>query len=333
MTTTVVVITLNRPEYIRRCLERLAVQDPPPDQVIVVDASADDLTRQVVGSFPGVLYARNENGLGRMTTSRNIALQHAEGDIIAFVDDDAFAHSGWLRNLVETYSKADIGAVGGRALNNLPGEDVIGVNEIGRLKPNGELTGYFAANPGKVIEVDHLMGCNMSFRREVLARLGGFREDYPGIAGLREDTDMCLRVRRLGFRILFNPAAAVDHVAGPQAYGRRFDARYVFFGVQNHCVMLIRHRGALSQIVFRYVGGTIIRAQVELARRVCGAVIRLAAVMAGLLVGVSRGVWSRAQIGDDPVRVDSAGRNITNALSAVQCNLRAYAPQTDRTSA
>ena len=94
-------------------------------------------------------------------------------------------------------------------MNGQPGEADNGVDRIGRLTADGELHGYFAADPGRTIEVDHVMGCNMSFRRDVLALLGGFREDYPGISGVREDSDMCVRVRQRGYKIMFAPQAAM----------------------------------------------------------------------------------------------------------------------------
>ena len=57
-----------------------------------------------------------------MTASRNIGLKAATGEIIAFIDDDAFVQEGWLRNLLASYKDISIGAVGGRALNNQPDE-------------------------------------------------------------------------------------------------------------------------------------------------------------------------------------------------------------------
>src|SRR5258708_6425122 len=135
--TSVIVITLNRPDYVRKCLEALERQEPRPDQIIVVDSSKDDLTTKVTAEFPDVLYLRNDNGFGRMTTSRNIALKHCTGEIIAFVDDDAFAHAGWLSALAAAYTSPEIGAVGGRALNNIPGEETQGLDRIGKLTPYG----------------------------------------------------------------------------------------------------------------------------------------------------------------------------------------------------
>ena len=314
MKISVIIVTLNRPDCVRRCLDCLFNQSPRPEQIIVVDASSDDRTRQAVGEFPGVAYLRNDNGYGRMTASRNIGLKAATGEIIAFLDDDAFAYPGWLENVRVTYTDETIGAVGGRALNNQPGEEVLGVNEIGRLKPNGLLTGYFAADPGGVIEVDHVMGCNMSFRRGVVAQLGGFREDYPGISGVREDSDMCLRVKALGYKILFNPAACVDHIGAPQAKGQRFDTRYAYYGQRNHFVLLIRNFGPGAVILWRYIGTSFAAALFEFAKKIAAAFARLAANVGGAAMGLIMGLWMLSKTGRDPVRRDPDGQAISGSL-------------------
>ena len=121
-----------------------------------------------------------------------------------------------------------VAAVGGRARNGQPGEENEGVDKIGKLLPNGRLTGNFAANPGRSVEVDHLLGANMSVRLSVVRELGGIRDFYPGTC-LREETDIALRMRRAGHRILFLPDAVVRHVAGTYAKGQRFDTRYRYF--------------------------------------------------------------------------------------------------------
>ena len=319
--TSVIVITLNRPDYVRRCLECLESQVPHPDQIIVVDSSKDDVTTKVVAEFPGVLYLRNDNGFGRMTTSRNIALKHATGEIIAFVDDDAFAHAGWLAGLLAAYTSPEIGAVGGRALNNNPGEETQGIDRIGKLTPYGSLEGYFAADPGKTISVDHIIGCNMSFRREVLARLGGFREDFPGISGVCEDSDMSLRVRKLGYTILFTPAAVLDHVGAPQAVGKRFDTAYTFNGHRNRMVMLVSNFGLFSHYVVGCIFYSIWRGVYSLGRFLKGiqpgmlALAHLGAILRGLAVGLVLGIQLMREHRRDPVRHDPDALEIAQALN------------------
>lgn len=321
MNVTVIIVTLNRPDYVRKCLECLRGQVRVPEEVIVVDASADERTRRVVAEFGGVVYMRNEKGYGRMTASRNMGLMRASGEIIAFLDDDAFAHEGWLENLLATYTDPAIGAVGGRARNNVPGEGVYRVAELGRLKPSGEIAGYFGADPGRIIAVDHIMGCNMSFRRQVLAELGGFREDYPGISGVCEDTDMSMRVRLAGHRMLFNPEAVVDHVGAPQAEGRRFDWRYAMFGQRNHLVLLIRNFGLRSAYPWRYPLHSAWRDARGFARRILAgpgqwgmAFSIVFGTTVGTLLGWPGGILRLLKEGRDPVRHDGPGREISTAL-------------------
>ena len=313
MTTTVIIVTLNRPDCIRRCLECLLSQEPQPDQIIVVDTSADDSTHHVVEEFPEVVYLRGLHGYGHMTASRNLGLKHTNGDIIAFIDDDAFVHSGWLENLLRPYEDTSVGAVGGRALNKQPGEELLGVNEIGRLKSNGVLTGFFAADPGQVIEVDHIIGCNMSFRRTILATLGGLREDYTGTE-VREETDICLRVKQLGYKILFNPAACVDHIGAPQAKGKRFDFRYDYYAQRNHVVLLIRNFGPGAEISWHYLAFSVFHSVTEVAQKIGAALTRLGVTALGTVVGLGTVIVLLAKKGRSPIRQDAEGQAIRQAL-------------------
>ncbi len=316
MNLTVIVVTLNRPEELRRCLGCLFEQTPRPQQVIVVDASQDELSRHVTTEFADALYLRNGNGYGRMTRSRNIGLLRSTGDIIAFLDDDAFAHAGWSENLLQTYGDdATVGAVGGRALNNQPNEASEGVLEIGKLRRDGNLSGFFAADPCRTIEVDHIMGCNMSFRREVLAKLGGFREDYPGISGVREDSDMCLRVREIGYRILFNPKAVVDHLGAPQAAGKRFDLRYSFYSQHNHIVMLMRNFGPKSPVFGRYLLSSARHVGEDWLRRVASGTAKVGVFLGGTVAGVVSASRLISRTGRSPVRNDYEGRKLRETLS------------------
>jgi len=261
ITASVVIVTYNRPDHVQTCLEHLSHQTLSPQEIIVVDASPELRTAEVVDQFPGITYLRNDLGMGHMATSRSIGIARATGDVVAFIDDDAYAEPGWLAALVERYRDARVGAVGGSARNGQPGEESEGVDQIGRLLPDGRLTGYFAADPGHDVEVDHLLGANMSFRREVVEEIGGIHDHYPGTC-LREDADTALRVRRSGYRVVFTPDAVVLHVGGTYAKGRRFDARYQYFGARNHVVLLTHTLGFSDPRTRRYlrsVGPTILR--------------------------------------------------------------------------
>jgi GT2 family glycosyltransferase len=318
MQVSVIIVTLNRPDCVRECLTRLRAQNPTPDQVIVVDASPDNLTREVVAAFPEVEYVRNENGVGKMTESRNIGLLHSRGDIISFIDDDAFAHPNWLAFLLETYREyPEAGAVGGRALNNIPGEETEGVNHIGKLTKNGDILGYFAADPGKTIEVDHIIGCNMSFRREVLAELGGFREDFLGIgiSSLREDSDMSLRVGQAGYKLFFQPKAVVDHIGAPHAKGKRFDWKYAFDGQRNHLMILACNFGIKSPILWRYILSSFKNAGFKFARSLASAGFYILLWIVSSIVGMQVAWRTSRAYGRNPRRLDPKGETLRQHLN------------------
>ena len=236
-TVSVVIATYQRAAFVDECLAHVERQTVRPERVIVVDASPDTDTRDVVARHPGVEYRRNDRGIGTTATSRAIGVDDLQEDVVAFLDDDAFAQPTWLEELLKPYDDPGVAAVGGRALNDQPGEDREGLGQIGLLLPDGRLTGFFAADPGRVLDVDHMLGANMSVRMSVVRALGGIRDLYPGTC-LREETDIALRIRRAGLRIAYTPFAVVRHVAGVYAKGRRFDTRYRYYGARNHVVLL-----------------------------------------------------------------------------------------------
>jgi GT2 family glycosyltransferase len=237
-------------------LEHLAAQTRLPDQLLVVDSSPDHLTRDVVADFPHATYLRSEAGLGTTATSRAIALAAASFEVLAFLDDDAFADPDWLERLLLPYADPAVAAVGGRARNGQPGEESEGLDQIGKFTDQGKLLGFFAADPGHDIDVDHLIGANMSIRADMARDLGGIRDYYPGTC-LREESDMLLRLRLQGARIVFTPSAAVTHVAAPHPRGKRFDLRYHYYGHRNHVVLLTSTIGTKDPRTRRYVASVV----------------------------------------------------------------------------
>jgi GT2 family glycosyltransferase len=317
-TVSVVIVSWCRPEYVRSCLAHLARLRPRPDEVIVVDASPDDRTAAVVADFPAVRRVPFAGGAGHLTTSRNVGLLSASGDVIAFIDDDAYVRGSWLSGVLEAFSVDGVGAVAGRTCNGIRGEESTGVTEIGRMLADGDLTGNFAANPGVVIEVDHGIGANMAFRREVLGRLGGFRDDFLGVGAVREDTDMFLRLRALGYRAVFAPAAVVDHVGAPHMRGRRFDFRYLFWARHNHALLLARNFGFGSLQFRTWVANELRRTLKARHPNPLRYGFRIVTGIAAVAIGIAVSVWKSRWRGSDPTRRDAVGEQIRAHLSSFE---------------
>ncbi len=282
----VVVITLNRPDCVQECLGHLAVQSRIPEQVIVVDSSPDERTMLVCKkyekAFEQFLYMRNETGIGRMTTSRNLALPHCSGEIISFIDDDAYAYPDWADAVLTTLNDDSISAVAGHVVGDMSDPDL----PVGVIDSNGNVIGNFGKFVDGPIEVEHAMGCNMSFRASVLTELVGFRTDYPGISGIREDTDVFLRLKAMGRKIVFQPKASVRHIGAPQMKGRRFDLTYTYSAARNHTVLLIRNDKYLKGRIYRYIFRSPTVILVRLLTKIASAVAYGCAEVVGNAVGL-----------------------------------------------
>ncbi|MGH9079113.1 MAG: glycosyltransferase family 2 protein, partial [Acidimicrobiales bacterium] len=263
----VAVVTYERPAHVARCLDHLLAQTEPPGQIIVVDSSdSDDTARLVRDRYPTVGYEVCPAGRGATATARNMGYAMTTGDVLAFVDDDAFAEPDWLSRLLPFFEDPSVGGVGGRQIRHQPGELEEGIEAIGRLNDDGTLTGNFAADPGRPVEVDHLLGASMSFRRAALDRIGGIRDGYAGTC-IREETDLCLQVAHAGYRLVYTPDAVVEHVAGPYAKGQRFDLRYAYWAQKNHLILLIRNFALTAPIVRAYLSSSLHRARQETSAR------------------------------------------------------------------
>ena len=254
----VIIITYARPVYVAQCLDHLARLRTAPHEILVVDASPDDRTRVIVErDHPQVRLLRNDLGPGTMPESRQIGFAAATGDIVAFIDDDAFVDEAWLDELVTPYTDSTVHGVGGRAVNGIAGEESEGLGQIGRFLPDGRLTGNFGADPGRLLDVHHMLGANMSFRRSALAAIGGIRGNYPGTC-LCEESDISFRVRAAGGRLVYQPRAVVRHVAAPyETGGKRFDRRYLYYSRRNHFVLLARNLGWRDPALRRFALTTV----------------------------------------------------------------------------
>jgi glycosyltransferase involved in cell wall biosynthesis len=194
----VVVCAYNAERTMDRCLASLAVLNYPDYEVIVVNDGSRDRTREIAEGYD---YCRiiNQPNKG-LSVARNVGAEAATGEIVAYTDSDCVADPDWLTYLVAKMEASDLAACGGP--NFPPPEDDV-VPAAVAVAPGG---------PTHVLISDevaeHIAGCNMAFRREVLLQLGGFDPVYRA-AG--DDVDICWRFQDAGHTIGFSPAAVVWH--------------------------------------------------------------------------------------------------------------------------
>ena len=307
----VCIVTYERPHSLRRCLESLQTHLTADVDVVIVDASADSASAIVAEVRPSAVYLHRPELAGWMTRSRNEGLRWVQGAIVSFLDDDVVISATWQSAVLAAFEDEGVDAVAGRTRNGQAGEESY-EPPVGRLLRDGSLTEGFASMTAGIVTVDHGIGANMSFRRSVLARLGGFRDDYPGTA-MREDTDIFLRIKRLGGTAVFAPEAMVDHLPAPHVKGARFDTRYKLYARRNHMVLLARYGGIRSPMLRRWIGREL--REVGQASGILRKAQRVGVTALGIAWGAAAMLRLARWTPTQPERGDSKGRQLHALLS------------------
>ena len=193
----VIVCTYNGARTIRDCFEGLARLDYPNFEVIVVNDGSSDGTAAIAAGYDFRVITTENLGL---SSARNTGMEAATGEIVAYIDDDAYPDPHWLTYLAATFLNTKHVGVGGP---NIPpqGEG-----------PIAECVANAPGNPAHVLlsdhEAEHSPGCNMSIRKDCLQAIGGFD---PGFRVAGDDVDVCWRLQQRGWTLGFSPAAMVWH--------------------------------------------------------------------------------------------------------------------------
>jgi GT2 family glycosyltransferase len=196
----VVIPTYNRAAVLQRLLEALGRCTVPSGgaEFIVVDDGSPDRTREVLGrsSLPGLVALHQENG--GAASARNRGWRHAQAPIVAFTDDDCVPEPEWLVEVVDAFHEESVAALGARIQPLVPGV-------LAEFVQAERLVGH----GGTPDDVKYLVTANAAYRRSVLEALDGFDDAFPGAAG--EDTDLTMRAREQGYRVVLVDRATVAH--------------------------------------------------------------------------------------------------------------------------
>jgi GT2 family glycosyltransferase len=204
-------------------------QSIPAREIIVVIDHNPALLQRAREQLRDVTVIENRLAKG-LSGARNSGVAVAQGLVVAFLDDDASAQSDWLEHLAAAYTHANVLGVGGR----------IDPRWLKLRRPawfpeefNWVVGCSYRGLPTENAPVRNLIGANMSFRRDVLVTIGGFREAFGcnkgGNTGSTsfswlqhsagdEETELCIRATRTwpGGLWIYAPAARVQHNASAQ---------------------------------------------------------------------------------------------------------------------
>jgi glycosyltransferase involved in cell wall biosynthesis len=194
----VVVCAYNAEPTMAECLSAATALDYPDLEILVVDDGSTDRTADIAETFPTVRVLREPHA--GLSVARNVGWREARGDLVVYLDSDAFPAPEWPYYLALGMDGPMVGGVGGP--NVPPPSDGLAAQRVARA-PGGPVHVLLSDD-----RAEHVPGCNMAFWKIVLAETGGFDPIYTA-AG--DDVDLCWKVLDRGWDIGFHPAALVWH--------------------------------------------------------------------------------------------------------------------------
>jgi len=211
----IIIPVFNQLRFTQACLASLQEnQGTERFEVIVVDDCSADGTAEAVALMPGVVYMRNETNSG-FIASCNRGAEKARGNYLTFLNNDTLVRDGWLSALVGTFAEEPQAGVVGSKL----------VYPDGRLQEAGGIIWQDASgwNYGKfddaskpeynyLREVDYCSAAALMIPKALFRDVGGFDSRYA--PAYYEDTDLAFKVRRAGYKVLYQPLSEVIHYEG-----------------------------------------------------------------------------------------------------------------------
>src|SRR3989339_1547061 len=200
MTVSIIVAVKGDNPNLRECIESCLRLDYPDFEILVLPDNVVTLNYPKTRVIP----------TGEVTPpiKRDLALAQARGEIVAFLDDDAYPAESWLSMALKHFTDPEIAAVGGPAVT--PDSDSPLQKASGRVYSSYLMSGQYVYRylPRPRRFVDDYPSCNFLVRKSILLELGGFNTKFwPG-----EDTFLCLKiVRDLKKKIIYDPRVLVYH--------------------------------------------------------------------------------------------------------------------------
>jgi GT2 family glycosyltransferase len=244
---TIVIVSYNCRQALQTCLLTLTSAGEPPPIIVVDNGSTDGTAEMIARDFPTVQLIQNTKNQG-FAAACNQGIRACASDFILLLNPDTMLRPATLQKLLDTMrAQPTIGACGPRVLNTdgslqpscrrFPTLGAIVCDELGlgRLLPHSRFAKYRMNGweHDKTRDVDQLMGSCLLLRRTTLEHIGLLDEQFFLYF---EDVDLCLRLRRTGWRVVFVAELTVTHLGGEcsntdprNSLGHRYSSLFAFY--------------------------------------------------------------------------------------------------------
>ncbi|MDE2482120.1 MAG: glycosyltransferase family 2 protein [bacterium] len=273
----VIIVNTNEGKVLFDCLDAVERAGRPHETIVVDNTSTDGSPERVRSEYPWVALYPSGGNLG-YAGANMLGTQHATGDIVVFLNPDAFVQPGWMEPLVARFESDErIAVVGPKVYRGRPGVTKQFDSAGGDLEfplCEGPPRGYLQPDRGQyeiADEVAYASGAAFAIRADALREVGGLDTSFWCYA---EETDLCWRLRLRGYACYYEPKSLVYHI-GSFTFGGA-SPRKLYFQTRNRIRMSLQNLEfgnalwfALNEVVHGIaviVGTTIYRKYAELGK-------------------------------------------------------------------
>ena len=204
----VVVGIRNEERFIEECIESLLSLDYPQDsyEIIIVDGMSTDKTRDLVQKYPVRLLLNKRKNVG---AARNLGVENARGNLVAFTDGDCKVNPQWLKILVREMQNVQDNVVCVGGPNLIFDTDPVFGRVVGYAQETFLGSGGSAQSKNSTRKqyVSSLPNCNAMYKKNAIQEVGGFDERFL----IGQDGDLNYRISKTGSKFLYIPEAQVLH--------------------------------------------------------------------------------------------------------------------------
>lgn len=332
LTADIFIPTSNRLDSLNNCLQSLVRQTQKDFRIILIGLKKDSQIKTLIQKFPSLKITYKIQRKKGLIIAANQALKLSSRPIFVRIDDDVYLSKNWYKNLINTFAKdKSIGGVTGPTIMSKSGikaRDLTSFLTKFRQQNNllakffyklyydylyeGQIkqpslfleSGLFtlgsnfpqAAKLNKILEVSNLEACNFSARTKILKQIGGFDPIYLKGLGDYHEADAALKIKRSGFRLVFNPKVKLYHRVEMGTVPKARPA--AFYRIQNFLIFYFRFFKFKSpNQVFKFSLNLIMQNFYYTYRFLTTGKINQLGAIPGTLIGILNIIFNRPKYG------------------------------------
>ncbi|MFA5171077.1 MAG: glycosyltransferase [Sulfuriferula sp.] len=248
-TVSIVICTYNRSDLLERCLDYLQYQTNQNFEIVVINGPSTDNTDEVLKKYKHRIKTA-DNQERNLSISRNMGIELSDGDIIAFIDDDALPFDDWVDTLIREFSRRPLtlAALGGPAY--LAGSlefqcQDIGINKFAEAKVNID-----SSEIGTNGWERSLIGTNTCFRADIIRKVCGFDEQFDYFL---DESELCFRLQSKKHLVGYCPDLFLRHEFA-QSHNRTGKYKFNWFTIcKNTAYYIAAYSGLKGEELSNYI--------------------------------------------------------------------------------